>query len=304
VYLAYAKNCPHDTFQKFAIKEVKTHGLSGSVDGTYKEEEADIWRDLSHPCIIKFYEHIETPYANYFVLELAEGGELFEYVLDDHKNQTSNERAAKVQFYQILRALDYLHVDSTICHRDLKLENILLMTKNKAGRIKITDFGLSRAATGTMNSYVGTPYYIAPEVVRNEDIPNRLAYTVKADVWSAGCILYSLLCGGQAFTGSDKQVKKDILKGRYSMSDGSWEDRSAECKNLVAKMLTGDPEMRPTAWEALNHPWFVDDPHLVHEAELVMSGKKEAANLDVPRSMSVTGDLGIVYTSLAFSLGL
>ena len=165
VYKAYALQAPN--FEAVAIKVIKkncggsaeTNGYSFNYDHVL--DEADIWQELDHPCVIKFHEAITCSGATYFVIEHAEGGELFDFVLDDFQNDTSSESVAKVQFFQILSGLAHLHGQG-YAHRDLKLENILLKTRSKTGLIKIADFGLSRLATNSMCSFVGTPQYTAP----------------------------------------------------------------------------------------------------------------------------------------------
>ena len=165
MYKGYALQAPN--FEAVAIKEIKKNfGGSNETDGysfNYDRvlDEADIWKELDHPCVIKFHEAITCADATYFVIEHAEGGELFDFVLEDFQNDTSSESVAKVQFFQILSGLAHLHGQG-YAHRDLKLENILLKTRSKTGLIKIADFGLSRLATNSMCSFVGTPQYTAP----------------------------------------------------------------------------------------------------------------------------------------------
>jgi calcium-dependent protein kinase len=101
-----------------------------------------------------------------------------------------------------------------------------------------------------MSQKFGTPYYIAPEVLKK-------SYTEKCDLWSVGVIMYILLCGYPPFNGSrDEQIIKAVLAGKYSLDEPEWADVSAEAKDLVAKLLTYNPDERPSASEALKHPWI------------------------------------------------
>lgn len=165
VYKAYAVQDP--SFETVAIKVIKKNvsGLSDSEGYSFNYDhvldEADIWKELDHPCVIKFHKTITCADATYFIIEHAQGGELFNFVLEDFQNDTSSEGVAKVQFFQILSGLAHIHGQG-YAHRDLKLENILLKTHNKTGLIKIADFGLSRFASNSMCSFVGTPHYTAP----------------------------------------------------------------------------------------------------------------------------------------------
>ena len=114
-------------------------------------------------------------------------------------------------FFQILHAIQYLH-EKGVCHRDLKLDNILL-TKNcrSSARLKVTDFGLSKEGvmgSSKMKSFVGTPMYMAPEILQGRN--TKQTYTEKADMWSSGCILYSLLSGSPAFYATDDDDEEEL----------------------------------------------------------------------------------------------
>lgn len=133
-------------------------------------------------------------------------------------------------------------------HRDIKPENILI---SKDGDIRIIDFGLARVFNSDkFNDVVGTPYYVAPEVLMTKHGP-------ACDIWSVGVLVYIMLCGCLPFTGqSPNQVFVKILKGHLRMDQPEWEYYSDESKDLIKKMLVVNPKERITAEEALNHPWF------------------------------------------------
>jgi len=264
---------------------VQNAGCSEDSDNFWQEVE--ILRKLdSHPCVISFHDVFDSPSMFVIVLELAKGGELFDYVLEDYKAKTFDEKATKIQFYQILSAVEYLH-EMNVCHRDIKLENILLAEKNKVGLIKITDFGLSKLLDEqtVMNTYVGTPTYIAPEVLKNSEetgLHNRqAAYTVKADMWSLGCILYSLFCGSPAFYGnSDQELGAKILRGEFKM-DGEtnpvWSKVSPEGKELISRLLVVNPRNRISARDALRKSdWFIGDPETVAKAQAIINKGRKA----------------------------
>jgi len=119
--------------------------------------------------------------------------------------------AAKIM-KQILSALTYCH-SSNIVHRDLKPENVLLEKNDVDATIKIIDFGTADIfdPEHKMTTKSGTPFYIAPEVIKN-------SYGCKCDVWSAGVMLYILLCGYPPFSGkSDQEIMTSVLKGKYTM---------------------------------------------------------------------------------------
>lgn len=101
-----------------------------------------------------------------------------------------------------------------------------------------------------MSQKFGTPYYIAPEVLKKK-------YTAKCDIWSIGVILYILLCGYPPFNGAnDKQIIEAVLKGKYTLDEPEWDDISEDAKDLVRKMLEYDPSKRISASDALQHTWI------------------------------------------------
>lgn len=234
-------------------------------------------RNKGHPNIIGYERTFECPSSIAIVFELAKGGELFDYIIEDFENNSFEEHNAKIQFFQILSGIKYLH-DNDVCHRDLKLENILCAEANKKGLIKITDFGLSKLLLNNapMTTYVGTPTYIAPEVMQNStemDSSKHSAYTVKADMWSLGCILFSLICGSPAFHSEkgDADLRRLIMAGEYytdAATNPIWADISAEGKDLLANLLKVNPEERLSAGEALRHPWF--DARTIQECRAIM----------------------------------
>jgi calcium-dependent protein kinase len=126
-------------------------------------------------------------------------------------------------------------------NRDLKPENFLFLTEADDAPVKIIDFGLSRhddTHLGIMQTKVGTPYYVAPEVLRRE-------YTNSCDIWSIGVITYILLCGYPPFYGdSDTQIFESVRVGRFDFPSPEWDDVSEEAKDFVSLMLEKDPRNR------------------------------------------------------------
>lgn len=120
------------------------------------------------------------------------------------------------------------------------------------------DFGLSKRfgtivesdPSEKMHTIVGTPYYVAPEVLKGN-------YDFACDVWSLGVILYIMLCGYPPFEGdNNKEIFKNVLKQKLEFDPEDWSAISAEAKDLIAKMLVKDPAQRISAADALNHTWF------------------------------------------------
>lgn len=140
-----------------------------------------------------------------------------------------------------------------IVHRDLKPENFLFVSESDENDLKIIDFGLSKMLVKgklqRMKTRAGTPYYISPEVLTGN-------YDVSCDMWSAGCILYILLCGYPPFYGDDNnEILANVQKGKFDFDDEEWDQVSKEAKDLISKLITS-PERRLTAEEALQHKWI------------------------------------------------
>lgn len=193
----------------FAIKIIQKRKFSiGGKQALAIATEVDILKRIEHPCVIRVHEVIDTAEAVFLVLDLVEGGELFDKIV---AIQRYSEPAAKFLFYQMVLALQYLHTNG-ISHRDLKPENILLSSAREAETlIKITDFGLSKFVDGAalMKTFCGTPNYLAPEVLRSKGDGK---YTHKVDNWSLGVILYIMLVGFPPF--SDDNLDFQIKNGK------------------------------------------------------------------------------------------
>ncbi|XP_021018485.1 serine/threonine-protein kinase Chk2 isoform X1 [Mus caroli] len=248
------------TCQKVAIKIISKRrfalGSSREADTSPSvETEIEILKKLNHPCIIKIKDVFDAE-DYYIVLELMEGGELFDRVVG---NKRLKEATCKLYFYQMLVAVQYLH-ENGIIHRDLKPENVLLSSQEEDCLIKITDFGQSKilGETSLMRTLCGTPTYLAPEVL----VSNGTAgYSRAVDCWSLGVILFICLSGYPPFSEHKTQVslKDQITSGKYNFIPEVWTDVSEEALDLVKKLLVVDPKARLTTEEALNHPWLQDE---------------------------------------------
>lgn len=156
------------------------------------------------------------------------------------------------QIRKVLEAVRYLH-DIGVIHRDLKPENILLKERGIDSEIKVIDFGLATyMKPGEMlRRHVGTPYYIAPEVLEKN-------YSKEADVWSLGVILYTLLCSAPPFFGdTEREIYRRIRTGEVMFDGPDWEPRSIACRDLVVSLLKKTPHVRLSLDGALTHRWVV-----------------------------------------------
>jgi len=172
--------------------------------------EVGILLRLRHQSVVKLYETFETKRHMLLAMELCAGGDLLNYV---RKRKKLDEVSCKVIFRQIIQGLGYIH-RKRILHRDIKLDNILL---DGNGNVKIADFGVSKLVRpgDVMHEQSGTPAYIAPEILKEEGYAG-----FKADIWSAGVVLYAMLCGTVPFKASNmKELHKMIIKGKYHLKE-------------------------------------------------------------------------------------
>ncbi|CAD8212165.1 unnamed protein product [Paramecium octaurelia] len=210
--------------------------------------EAEILKQLDHPNIVKIIEIYQNPQQIFIVTELCTGGELFDAIVESQ--QFSEKDAAKLM-KQVLQGLNYCH-QHKIVHRDIKPENIVFESKDKKGTIKIIDFGTSRVFDPhqKMNQKIGTPYYIAPEVLKKK-------YDEKCDIWSCGVLTYILLCGYPPFNGkSEAKILEKVEQGKYDFNSEEWDIITEEAKDFISKLMEKDPFKRYNAEQALKHPWI------------------------------------------------
>ena len=148
---------------------------------------------------------------------------------------------------KLLKAINHCH-SLNIAHRDIKPENILVTDD---GDVKLIDFGLSKQVKNKkMKTIVGTPYYIAPEVLQGK-------YGLKCDIWSLGVILYILLSGYLPFGGSNAaEVFEKVTSGEYTFNQKEWKFVSPEAKELIENMLQVDVKKRYNADQWLKQKWF------------------------------------------------
>ncbi|XP_062999837.1 serine/threonine-protein kinase Chk2 isoform X2 [Elgaria multicarinata webbii] len=219
------------------------------------ETEVEILKKVDHPCLIKIIDFFEGE-DFYIVLELMEGGELFDKVVPPAR---LSEATCKLYFYQMLLAVQYLH-EHGIIHRDLKLENVLLASREENCLIKITDFGQSKilGETSLMKTLCGTPDYLAPEV---QNFAGTVGYGRSVDCWSLGVILFMCLSGYPPFSSKNTRLslREQIARGDYFYCAEIWQHVSKEAFDLVQKLLVVDPQKRFKIEEALEHPWLQDE---------------------------------------------
>ncbi|KAG5080567.1 hypothetical protein JHK86_004632 [Glycine max] len=180
-----------ETKEELACKSISKKKLRTAIDIEDVRREVEIMRHLpKHPNVVSLKDTYEDDDAVHLVMELCEGGELFDRIV---ARGHYTERAATTVTRTIVEVVKVCH-EHGVMHRDLKPENFLFGNKKETAPLKVIDFGLSVLFKPgeRFNEIVGSPYYMAPEVLKRN-------YGPEIDIWSAGVILYILLCGVPPF---------------------------------------------------------------------------------------------------------
>ncbi|KAL8119575.1 calcium-dependent protein kinase-like [Apium graveolens] len=233
----------------FACKSILKRKLVTKNDKEDMKREIQIMQHMSgQPNIVEFKGVYEDLKSVHLVMELCAGGELFDRIIAQGHY---SERAAATICRQIVNVVHVCHFMG-IMHRDLKPENFLLDSQGEGAMIKATDFGLSVFIEEgkVYRDIVGSAYYVAPEVLKR-------SYGKEIDIWSAGVILYILLCGVPPFWAeNEKGIFDAIQEGEIDFDCEPWPSISKSAKDLVRRMLTRDPRKRITSAQVLEHPWM------------------------------------------------
>jgi len=177
------------------------------------------------------------------VMENANGGELFDYIV---RHTRLEERKAAKLYAELIAGIEYLH-KSGICHRDLKPENLLLDYDNS---IRIVDFGLSNMYNKgqTLKTACGSPCYAAPEMIAGKRYNG-----LQTDIWSSGVVFYAMVAGYLPFEDpKTSNLYKKIMAAEYQMP----KFLTAECKDLLTRILETNPENRYTIADIRSHPFM------------------------------------------------
>ena len=241
-------------------------------------QEVQIMRRLRHQNIVQLLDFVQTTEYCFLVMEMVNGGELFDQII---KLTYLSEELSRHVICQVAEGIRFMHVECGIVHRDIKPENLLFeqidMVPSDSfhrkpydeeskvdegkfipgvggggiGRIKIADFGLSKIVwQQATKTPCGTVGYAAPEIVRNNQ------YSLSVDMWALGCVLYTLLCGFPPFYDESIQaLSEKVSQGKYAFLSPWWDDISDEAKDLVSKLLCVDANKRLTITQFFEHPW-------------------------------------------------
>ena len=233
---------------QWAIKVVEKKKLNESEREMMRSEVA-IMRLLNHNNVVQLKEVFEDKQKMYLIMELVEGGELFDRI---RKKKVFSEYTTYYITRQLLETVKYLH-DVGIVHRDIKPENILLTDESEIPTIKLADFGLSKLVgpTDTLTTACGTLAYVAPEVLLQKP------YSKPVDVWSVGIVTYLMLRGRLPFDSKERQlIIQRTLEAELDVYGSYWEKFTPYVTDFLKKLIEKDPEVRLTVNQALQHTWI------------------------------------------------
>lgn len=273
VYKAHVRK----TGQDVAIKVVDKAKLEHYGMDSYIKREISLMTMLRHPNIVRGDTVINSKGKLYLVMELIRGRNLHAFIKEKGAFDVA---VARRLFVDLMSCLQYCH-EQGVYHRDLKLENLLI---DADGRLKVCDFGLAKMpdsqadANNLCKTMVGTGFFVAPEIL--QQTPYR---GDKADIWSAGVILYTILAGYCPFRGKDMDaVFSKIKKCRVHFPSSFPED----LRSLLERVLVLEPEKRPSASELLD---------FLH--------KEQALNQHLPGNMHEMGDQTMLETNVVNGSG-
>ncbi|BFZ11781.1 hypothetical protein BsWGS_14820 [Bradybaena similaris] len=262
-----------ETNREVAIKMIDKLRFPTKEEAQLKRE-VEILKNLHHPGVVNFEELFENIETIFVVMEKLKG-DMLEMILSSPKGRLS-ERITKFLISQILVALKHLHSKS-IVHCDLKPENVLLSSETAFPQVKLCDFGFARiiGEKSFRRSIVGTPAYLAPEVLK------RKGYNRSLDMWSVGVIVYVSLSGTFPFN-VEEEISDQIQNASFMYPPNPWKDISQEAIDLISNLLQVKMRKRFTVDKSLNHVFLqdyqtwcdlrvletqVDNRYLTHESD-------------------------------------
>jgi len=231
-------------------------------------EEVNIMADLNNEHIIRFFGAFEREKDMVIIMELLEGGELFDRIVDEDQELTESDCGNYIR--QVCLGLQYLH-SLNIVHLDIKPENIILENRNSRN-IKIIDFGTAKMLIPDQRcqNIAGTPEFMAPEVVNYEEIHTQ------SDLWSLGVLCFVLLSGHSPFLDDDDdKTMAKVTSGRYTFDLDVFDNVSAYAKDLISRLLRVNPMSRLTANKCLEHRWLSETCFQLHTTRISISNLKK-----------------------------
>ena len=254
------------TGTRHAVKCISRPSLSEEDVGFIKME-VSILKKLHHPNIMRLDGFYDDEKFFYLVTELADGGDLFDKIVEDKEY---NECGARDLIKLVVESVSYCH-HHQIVHRDLKPENLLLTHDHKD--IKLADFGFAKQTDMTkrnLHTVCGTPGFAAPEILKS------LPYGPAVDVYALGVITYMILCGYPPYAGDSQfELFEKVKRGKLKFPSPDWDDVSKPAKKFIRSAMSVDPDKRPTSDDLRDHEWItkmskeeLESHHLDHALQL------------------------------------
>jgi len=240
----------------FAVKSVNLDKLDAMQLKELRNEVA-LLKKLDHPHIVRLYETYESEMTIDLVMELLEGGDLYDGFKKNPENFTETKVATLIN--QLLSAISYVH-SFGIIHRDIKPANVCFRDESYEN-IVLIDFGIGRLApTKSTNRFYtarekltmcGTPVYVAPEILTG-------VYTEKVDIWAVGILTHQYLVGNCPFESKSQNRTLELIERhkKLSFAHKKWLPISDAAKSFIQSMLNPNHEERPSAKAAMEHSWF------------------------------------------------
>lgn len=236
------------TKELFAMKVLKKDVILAKDEVAHTLTENAVLQSTQHPFLTGLKYSFQTKDLLCFVMEYVNGGELFFHL---SREKVFTEERTKFYIAEITLAITYLH-ERNIIYRDLKLENLLL---DRHGHIKITDFGLCKEEISfgeTTTTFCGTPEYLAPEVLEDND------YGRAVDWWGVGVVMYEMMCGHLPFYNRNHEVLFELILHEEIRLPSNL---SSSAKDILSKILIKDPLKRlgggeRDGYEVMEHPFF------------------------------------------------
>eukprot|EP00826_Nyctotherus_ovalis_P015754 TRINITY_DN14504_c0_g1_i4.p1 TRINITY_DN14504_c0_g1~~TRINITY_DN14504_c0_g1_i4.p1 ORF type:complete len:314 (-),score=78.77 TRINITY_DN14504_c0_g1_i4:177-1118(-) len=267
--------------EKYALKYMKMIGTAGAIENSLQlfHSERKALAEFKHPNIVALHGYEDKGFlvkANgeklsvaYISIELASGGELFDYVALTGR---FSDALTRHYFRPLLDALEHIHAKG-FAHRDIKLENLLLTSTYQ---LRVADFGLSCSLTkGEPCKYVGTVDYMAPEINAKDSVGG-----VEGDLFALGVLLFTMVAGHKPFKKASIQDKwyrmlcldneKFWITAEHKKPAGIF---TKEFKDLINKLLSYKPDLRPSIKEMRAHPWLRGAEMPVEKVKQEMDGR-------------------------------
>jgi calcium/calmodulin-dependent protein kinase I len=256
--------CVHKaTGTVYAVKVIVRAGLEPKDDEAVLNEVAVMQSLSGNKYVVQLLDFYEEPDCFYLVMEFCAGGDVFDRMV---QLTTYTENDARAFSLTLLKSIASIHKIGLV-HRDIKPQNLLLLSSSDNAAIRLADFGFAQRVhtPESLTSRFGTPAYVAPEILKN------VPHDQRVDLWSAGVVIFILLVGYPPFfdNNDDPQILfHKIRNGEWAFHEKHWKHISNEAKDLIKGLLVADPNERWTIEEALRSPWIQQDPTQLSEVDL------------------------------------